>query len=505
MFLAEIRNEAAKPKVVEEGYNAGAGDTVIVEALSRVASDGLADYRPGFAINFPTTPADGDVIRVIVKGYGHTQNAVSIRAQHPIDFRTTAQIPDATYVNQFLGDPKTLLLSDDNLETVFVYNGISSKWDSSTSAASLDFRRLRPTEAELATKNVQLVTCDFQPAMWDNPFNYDPLIAQESVYGWSAPTAAANHLGFIENRYGFQTNFGDGADFPSSGIYVQGDPQWHDHQYDGNRPANTVTRATQAAGAVTDFGWYFGTNATGAADADPFAGGITVGTTINNFLFGYRAFNSQIGQGALNATATSVSYNTQDTFPDPLANEGYAATLNENFDVNFQIVRDDIANNRPFFVCWKHWNITEKTTPANKLPPETVGGTSMCKSLPVKFYNWGAVQTTGPFNEQYYVGGVDDFESSVGHWTLCVGYIEVGAGYAATPENATHPHISPSSKYLIVVDDNAMTDANGASALNGMEQRVLKAIPVIENGVTTGRTNLMATIHVDITQATYAV
>lgn len=511
MFLAEIRNAASKTKTVEDSYSAGNGDTIIVDSAVRAGNDTLNDYLPGFAVTLSATPSDGDTVRIIVKGYGHLTNAVSVRASHPIDFRTTGVVPDGTYVNTFLGDNKTLVLDDKNLETLFVYDGTNSRWDSNTSSAAsnLNYRRLRPSETEMATNNVQLVTCDFQPAMWDNPYNYDTVnVAQEAVYGWSAPTACSNYLGFIENRYGPFSTFGDGADYPSTGIYVQGDAQWLDHCYDAARPANTVTHATQASGAVTDFGWYIGTNGTGAADCAALNAAVTYGTSIGNFVLGFRAWLNHIGEGALQATDASISYNTQDIFPDPLANEGYASTLMENFDTNFQTVRDEIANNRPFFACFRHWNITEKTTPANKLAPETVGGASLCKSLPIKFYNWGTLTTSGPNNENYYVGGVDDFEDSVGHWALVVGYIETGAGYATNANYTIHPHISPSSKYLIVIDElySAHSDLtpNGISTLNGIDQRHLKAIPIIENGVTTNRANLLATFCVQITNATFA-
>lgn len=505
MFLAEIRNEAAKPKTVTEGWQAAAGDTIIVEPQSRVESDGLANYLPGFSVTLSPNPVDGDIVRVVVKGYGHTDNAVSVRAYHPIDFRTTAQIPDGTFTNQYLADTKTLIIPDKNLETVFVYNGLTATWDTNTLTTDLDYRRLRPTDTELTGDNFVLDTIENGTAMWENPFNYDATITQEAVYGWSGPTACANHLGYIEQRFGPIGAAGDGADWPSTGTAILGDPQWHDHQYDSARPANTVTWATQLLSTVTDFGWYIGTNGSGAADNIALNAAVTYGTSIGNFVSGYRAFNAHIGESALNATDVSVSYNTLDTFPDPLANEGYAATLMENFDTNFQLVRDEIAANRPFFACFAHWNLTEKTNPQNKLPPETIGGHENTKNLPIKFYSWGAAQTTGPNNEQYYTGGVDDFEDTVGHWVLVVGYIETQAGYASTPTAAQHPHIAASSKYLIVVDDNTLTDANGASALNGMEQRVLKAIPITENGVTTGRANLHATVFVNVDNGTYAV
>lgn len=103
MFLAEIRNAAAKTKTVEDSYNAGNGDTIIVDSAVLAGNDTSADqsyaYLPGFAVNLSATPADGDTIRLIVKGYGHITNAVSVRASHPIDFRTTGVVPDGTYVN----------------------------------------------------------------------------------------------------------------------------------------------------------------------------------------------------------------------------------------------------------------------------------------------------------------------------------------------------------------------------------------------------------------------
>ena len=511
MFLAEIRNAASKTKTVEEGYSAGNGDTIIVDSAVRAGNDTLNDFLPGFSVTLPALPADGDTIRIIIKGYGHLTNAVSVRASHPIDFRTTGVVPDGTYVNTFLGDNKTLVLDSANFETLFVYDGVNSRWDTNTSiaGANLNYRRLRPTEAEMATNNVQLVTCDYQPGMWDNPFNYNANVTQEDTYGWSAPTACSNWLGFIENRYGPFGNFGDGADYPSTGPYVLGDAQWLDHGYDAARPATTVTYATQASSYVTDFGWYIGTNGLGAADNAPLNAAVTAGTSIGNFVVGFRAWLNQIGEGALQANDVSISYNTQDTFPDPAANEGYASTLMENFDVNFNIVRTEIANNRPIFACFRHWNITPKTNPENKLAPEIVGGTTLCKSLPIKFYNWGAQQSTGPNNETYYTGGADDFEDSVGHWALVVGYIETGAGYATNADYTVHPHIAPSSKYLIVVDELYASQidvtANGISTIDGIDQRHLKAIPIIENGVTTNRANLHATVCVQITNATFAV
>lgn len=504
MFLAEIRNSAAKTKTVAESYNAGAGDTIIVDSASLIKTDPVANFLPGFSIVFPTAPEDGDVIRVIVKGYGHSSNAVSVRASHPIDWRvsTTTAVPDATFVNQPYGDIKTIILDETNLETIFVYDGTNDRWDTNIPEANLDWRRLRPTETEMAALNAALVTVDFQPSMWTNPFDYDAAIDDQVVLGWSGPTAAANHLGFVQDRFGPANLYGDDVTWPEVGPYILGDAQWHDHQYDQSRPLPTVTYALQTS--ATDFGWYMGTNGDGAADTAPLNVAVTNGTSIGNFVLGYRAWNSQTGEAALSPVNTSISYNTQDVFPDPAANEGYAATLMENFTGNFATVRTEIAANRPFFVCWRHWNITEKTTPANKLPPETVGGSSLTKSLPIKFYDWGAAQTTGPNSEQYYIGGADDFEDSVGHWTLCVGYIETGAGWGTTAEYTAHPHMSPNSIYLIVVDDNAITDNNGASGLAGMDQRVLKAIPVVENGVTTNRSNLLATVLVNIDAATYA-
>ena len=510
MFLAEIRNAASKTKTVEDSYSAGNGDTIIVDSAVRKGNDTLNDYLPGFAVTLSATPVDGDTVRIIVKGYGHLTNAVSVRASHPIDFRTTGVVPDGTYVNTFLGDNKTLILDSKNLETLFVYDGVNSRWDTNTASASnnLDYRRLRPSETEMAANNIQLVTCNYQPGMWDNPFNYDALVTQEDCYGWSAPTACSNYLGFIENRYGPFSTFGDGVDWPSVGPYTRGDAQWLDHGYDAARPATTVTHATQASSNVTDFGWYIGTNGLGAADCAPLNAAVTNGTSIGNFVLGFRAWLNHIGEGALQATDTSISYNTQDIMPDPAANEGYASTLMENFDTNFQIVRDEIANDRPFFVCFRHWNITPRTNPQNKLAPEIVGGTSLCKSLPIKFYDWGALQNTGPNNENYYLGGADDFEDSVGHWALAVGYIETGAGYATNANYTIHPHIAPSSKYLIVVDelyaDQIDLTPNGISTLDGIDQRHLKAIPIIENGVTTNRANIMATVCVRITNATFA-
>lgn len=517
MFLAEIRNAAAKTKTADDSYNAGNGDTIIIDTAARATSDTSTsqtlDYLPGFVVNLSATPADGDTVRIIVKGYGHLTNAVSVRAGHPIDFRTTGVVPDGTYVNTYLGDNKTLILDDKNLETLFVYDGTNNRWDSNTSSASsnLNYRRLRPSETEMANNNVQLVTCNYQPGMWDNPFNYDSTetgVTQEDTYGWSAPTALSNWLGFIENRWGPFSTFGDSVDYPDSGTYTFGDAQWKDHLYDGARPASSVSYAQQTT-VVTDFGWYVGTNGLGASDTATYwsAANAAYGTSVGNFVLGLRAWLQQVGEGALQANDVSVSYNSQDTAMSGFG-EGYASTLMDNFDTNFQIVRDEMANDRPFFACFKHWNITQKTNPENKLAPETVGGTSLCKSLPIKFYSWGAAQTTGPNNEEYYEGNADDAENTVGHWALVVGYIETGASYATNANYTIHPHISPSSKYLIVVDelytDQVDGTPNGISTLNGIDQRHLKAIPIIENGVTTNRANLLATVLCQITNATFA-
>lgn len=511
MFLAEIKNAAAKTKTVAESYSAGNGDTIILDPAPRVTNDGLYDFKPGFYITLPAVPADGDTIRVIIKGYGHAINAVSVRGSHPIDYRiaNTTQVPDATWNNVSLGDKKSFILDSSNLETLFVYDGTNNRWDTNTStaASNLNYRRLRLTEAELAAANVQLVTIDTQPAMWDNPFNYEAVIAQEDVYGWSGPVACSNWLGYIENRFSTSTNYGDGANWPDNGTYVLGDPQWHDNNFDNARPATTVTWATQLAGNLTDFGWYIGTNGTGAADTAVFwnVANATVGTSIGNMVAGFRAYLTQIGEGALTLNDVSISYNTQDIFPDPAANEGYASTLMENFDVNFQLVRTEIAADRPFFACWRHWNLVEAGN-ADKLPPETIGGNSLTKSLPIKFYDWGTLTTAGPNNETFYVGGTDDFENSVGHWTLVVGYIETGAGYATTADLAIHPHLAPNSKYLLVVDElhssNIEGSPAGVSSIDGVDARNIKAIPVIENGVVTNRANLLATLFCNIDNAT---
>lgn len=515
MFLAEIKNAAAKTKTAAESYSAGNGDTIIVDPAVRVGNDGLHDFKPGFYITFPTAPADGDTIRIIVKGYGHATNAVSVRASHAIDYRTaaTTQVPDATWNNVSLGDKKTLILDSNNLETLFVYDETNNRWDTTTptAASNLNYRRLRLTEAELSAANVQLATIDTQPAMWDNPFQYSATIAEEDVFGWSFPTSAANWLGFVQKRYGSSVVPGDQADWPETGSYVVGDAEWHDFQYDQARPATTVTYLEQSIAATpTDFGWYCGTNGLGAADTFTFwnAATATVGTTIGNALSGMRAFLSIIGEGILAPTDTSISYNTQDVFPDPAANEGYASTLMENFDTNFNIVRTEISNDRPFFACWRHWNLTEAGN-ADKLPPEIVGGDSLTKSLPIKFYDWAAVNNAGPNGETYYVGDANDFENTVGHWTLVVGYIETGAGYASTPDLAIHPHLAPNSKYLLVIDELHSTNVDGTptavSAIDGIDARNIKAIPVIENGVTTNRANLLATLLIQITNATFAV
>lgn len=504
MFLAEIKNAAAKTKTVAESYSAGNGDTIILDPAPRVTNDGLYDFKPGFYITLPAVPTDGDTIRVIVKGYGHATNAVSVRGSHPIDYRiaNTTQVPDATWNNVSLGDKKTLILDSSNLETLFVYDGTNNRWDTNTStaASNLDYRRLRLTEAELAAANVQLTTIATQPAMWDNPFNYEATITQEDVDGWSAPTALSNWLGYVENRFGTSTNYGDQASWPDTGAFAVGDAQWHDNNFDQARPATTVTWATQAGlDVLTDFGWYVGTNGAGASDTTAFwnIANATVGTSIGNMVGGFRAWLQQIGEGALTLTDVSISYNTQDQFPDPTANEGYASTLMENFDTNFGIVRTEIAADRPFFACWRHWNLTEAGN-ANKLPPEVIGGNSLTKSLPIKFYDWAAPASPGPNGETYYVGGVDDFENTVGHWTLVIGYIETGAGYATTADLAIHPHLAPNSKYLLVIDDlhsgNIEGTPAGVSSIDGIDARNIKAIPVIENGVTTNRTNLLATL-----------
>lgn len=515
MFLAEIKNAAAKSKTVAESYSAGNGDTIIVDPAPRVSSDGLYDFKPGFYITLPAAPADGDTIRVIVKGYGHATNAVSIRGSHPIDYRiaNTTQVPDGTWNNVSLGDKKSLILDSSNLETLLVYDGTNNRWDTniSTASSNLNYRRLRLTETELAAANVQLVTIATPPAMWDNPFQYDATIAEEDVEGWSGPTACANWLGYVENKYGFQLLFGDGANWPDNGTAVFGDSDWHDHNWDNVRPANTVAYATQdAADTLTDWGWYIGTNGTGALETQAFwnAATATKGTTIGNMVVGFRAWLSQINEGLLQPTDLSISYNTQDIFPDPAANEGYAATLMQDFNTNFATVRTEIAADRPFFACWRHWNLTEAGN-ANKLPPEIIGGDSLTKSLPIKFYDWATLNNAGPNGETYYVGGADNYENSVGHWTLVVGYIETGAGYATTADLAIHPHLAPNSKYLLVIDElhssNIEGSPAGVSSIAGVDARNIKAIPVIENGVTTNRANLLATVFCQISNATFAV
>ena len=141
-----------------------------------------------------------------------------------------------------------------------------------------------------------------------------------------------------------------------------------------------------------------------------------------------------------------------------------------------------------------------------------------------KFLNQQVVVSHIEDGSNYYIMPTDHFAKKVKHLLSRYKPTAVNCSFLYFPDYKFMNHYAttsleimailtrnkaPNSKYLLVIDElhssNIEGSPAGVSSIAGVDARNIKAIPVIENGVTTNRANLLATVFCQISNATFAV
>lgn len=244
---------------------------------------------------------------------------------------------------------------------------------------------------------------------------------------WCTPTAAANVVGYWEDKRGHAIS--DGAVYSSSGKPWLQWPAWQD--YEANGAGN---RGMLSPASADDLGWYMDTNRTG----DPALGnGAHIGTYIKDV--SRPAWNAKLGLNKFFKDRGAVGFQAR-TQGVGYADGGLPMLTTAQA---WQQITLEIDGNRPIMVAFKHWNILTLNQDGSDASPEG--------SLGWSYWGFGAFGGDPWGNGEYWDDLIEDGQAR-GHYVAAVGYI-----LANTPED-----ILGNTNWLIVHDTVGQTPRNVA-------------------------------------------
>ncbi|HVP12516.1 MAG TPA: dockerin type I repeat-containing protein [Phycisphaerae bacterium] len=267
--------------------------------------------------------------------------------------------------------------------------------------AAVCFGMLCMTSTALATTFVKGLVPDWNQPYWHGAHgpNGGPVGGPAGPWqAWCTPTAAANVIGYWEDKRGHAIS--DGAVYPASGRVWPQWPAWQDYEANGG-----PSRGMLSPVSADDIGWYFDTNHTG----DPAHGnGAHLGTYIKDV--SRPAWNAKLGLNKFFNDRGAVGFRAR------TLGVGYAdGGLPVLGDLHaWQQITLEIDANRPIMVAFKHWNIITLNQTRSDTSPEG--------SLGWSYWNFGAFGGD-PWGNGEYWDPNEVGPQAVGHYVTAVGYI----------------------------------------------------------------------------------